>query len=1754
MYTRNEKIIPIHIEQEMKDSYINYAMSVIVGRALPDVRDGLKPVHRRILYAMRDLHLDHSKPYKKSARIVGECFVRGTNILTQKGLVPIQDIKRNDLVYTQKSMRRVTELYEMPPKELLRIELRNGTYNTVTPAQKIKVLNKDFKFQWKKANEIKKGDHVVLKAHYPEVQEKVKLLKTSASTPSFLNEDIAYLLGIFMSEGYITKNENRNNTYRIGISCNSREIMEKVADVLMKEFDYVPTVSEKSYVFQNSKNEKIRKIQYTIRISKNYICDFLVQNFKITGVKAPGKNIPQQIFTSPKTVIYAFISGLIDGDGSVHKNRAIVHYGSVSEKLIDQLQILLQHLDVFSTKYTTDKRGEKNLIGLRAIRNTLVFHSLEAVGINAKTLCSKINLYDCVKNKRAADLLEKKLKKSTHEIVPFAGKNIFGELSQKHIGGGWYKPESGEKFRLGVKYNTGCKIRYPKNLANKPLRKSQIVEWGIREKLERIESPLCELIEHMIENDVYFMEVSAITKAPAQSTYDIQVEGEHEFVANGMVSHNCLGKYHPHGDTAVYDALVRMAQDFSLRYPLVDGQGNFGCFTKDTKVKLTDNRALSFGELIKEDKEGKKNYTYTYNVGKGQIEIAQIEQPRLTRREAELVEVKLDNDETIKCTPNHRFMLKNGTYKEAKNLKPGESLMPLYARLSTPEDDPNMADYEMIYQPSNNKWEYAHRLADEWNLKYEIYPRSAGKVRHHIDFNKLNNNPDNIRRSSWGEHWQVHYEQTAARHKNNPEYVRKLAKGRNGYWNTKGTKEKYSKLFKKLNKKNWEDPKYREKMIKAVKEKWKDPEYKKHMATLSSERLKTLWRKPGFGQWRGKLKSEELKKKWKDESYRTYMAEIMRERSYKMWENPVHRRRISESSRKNWLNPEYKRRMSKKSEKQWQDPDYKKHMVTCYRRKWRDDPDFREKFIAIFSENGKKAHSCRFLKVCKKAISKHRILDEKSYEKERINYNGRRGEGIVKYKKGLTKYFDTDISKVYKRLELNHKVINVKKLKKKEDVYDLTIENTHNFALASGIFVHNSVDGDTAAAMRYTEARLETITDFLLQDLEKNTVRFVPNFDNSLQEPSTLPAIIPNLLINGSSGIAVGMATNIPPHNLNEVADGIIHLIDNPECTIKDLMKKIKGPDFPTGGIIRGKQGIQSAYETGRGKVLINAKAAVEELKGGRESIVITEIPYQVNKSNLITSIAALVQDKKIEGISDLRDESDKDGMRIVVELKRNQNTQIILNQLYKHTQMKTTYGIIMLALVNNRPEILNLKRILSLYVDHRKDVITKRTIFDKEKAEARAHILEGLKIALKNLDRVIKIIKQSSTPEMAKKELMKKLDLSDKQAQAILEMQLQRLTNLEREKIDNEYKELLKKIEYLNSILASEKKVLGLIKEDLGVVVKKFGDERRTELLGESEDLEMEDLIQEEDVVITISHSGYIKRLPIGAYRQQKRGGKGVSGAGMSDEDFIEDLFIASTHDNLLFFTDKGKAFVLKVYDIPQAARTSKGKAIINMLSLSAEEKITSSIPVKEFAENTFLMMITSEGKIKKTKLSAFANIRKSGIISVSLSGKDSLIGAKLTSGSNEVFIATKDGKAIRFSEKAIRDMGRGASGVRGIKLGKKDEVVGMEIITDKKATLLTVAENGYSKRTEAQEYRIQSRGGKGIINLKVTEKNGSVVGIKLVSDNDEMMIITIKGMVVRCAVKDIRATGRSAQGVRIIKLDKGDTVTSVAKLVKEE
>lgn len=726
-------------------------------------------------------------------------------------------------------------------------------------------------------------------------------------------------------------------------------------------------------------------------------------------------------------------------------------------------------------------------------------------------------------------------------------------------------------------------------------------------------------------------------------------------------------------------------------------------------------------------------------------------------------------------------------------------------------------------------------------------------------------------------------------------------------------------------------------------------------------------------------------------------------------------------------------------------------------------------------------------------------------------------------------------------------------------VYDTMVRMVQEFSLryplVDGQGNFGSVDGDSPAAMRYTEARMAAITAEMIKDIDKKTVDFSPNFDATLQEPTVLPAAIPNLLINGSTGIAVGMATNMPPHNLGEVVDATVEVIDNPSVDIKQLNKIIKGPDFPTGGIICGREGIKDAYATGRGKIIIRAKGSIERQTNNRDSIIITELPYQVNKANLIMAIAALVQGKKIDGITDIRDESDKDGIRVVIELRRDVEPQIILNYLYKHTQLETTFGIINLALVNSSPKVLNLKQILNYFIDHRRNIVRRRTQFDLDRALRRAHILEGLRIAIDKIDLIIKTIRASKSTMEAKVSLMKKFGLSEIQAQAILEMQLQRLTALERGKIEEEYKALLKDIENYRIILASEKKIEGIIKDELAEIKKKYNNDRRTEIAGKAEEIEIEDLIAEEDMAITITNTGYIKRLAVTAYRKQKRGGKGVSAMSTREEDFVRQLFVASSKDYLLIFSNQGIVRWLKVYEIPVASKNAKGKNIVNLLSFNKDEQISSIVAVKDFSEERSIVMATAKGNVKKTKLSAFSNPRRGGIVGMTLDKDDRLIGTALSNGKYDILLATKEGKSLRFAEKNIRDMGRSARGVRGIRLGAKDEVISMLVfppdVSKTGITLLTVMAFGYGKRSRFENYRTQSRGGKGIINVKVTDRNGAVVGALPVQEEDEVMAITKSGMIVRCSSKDVRETGRSSQGVKLISLKKDDRVSSVANVV---
>ncbi len=725
-------------------------------------------------------------------------------------------------------------------------------------------------------------------------------------------------------------------------------------------------------------------------------------------------------------------------------------------------------------------------------------------------------------------------------------------------------------------------------------------------------------------------------------------------------------------------------------------------------------------------------------------------------------------------------------------------------------------------------------------------------------------------------------------------------------------------------------------------------------------------------------------------------------------------------------------------------------------------------------------------------------------------------------------------------------------------VYDALVRLAQDFSmrymLVDGHGNFGSIDGDPAAAYRYTEARMSKIAELMLTDIEKNTVDFMPNFDDRLQEPTVLPAQIPALLVNGSSGIAVGMATNIPPHNLTEVINGLIEIIDKDEVSDEDLMKIIKGPDFPTEGIILGTEGIREAYKTGRGKITLRAETDIEEMSGNKQRIIVSSLPYQVNKAKLIENMAQLVREKRIEGISEIRDESDrKEKVRVVIELKKDANAQVVLNQLFKNTQMQTSFGIIMLALVNNEPKILTLRQCLDYYLEHRKNVTLRRTKFDLDKALARAHILEGLRIAIDNIDEVIAIIRESY--DDAKERLMDRFKLTDIQAQAILDMRLKTLSGLQREKIEEEYNELMKLIAHLREILNSEHLVFEVIKEELIIVRDKFGDERKTKIKPAEGDFEVEDLIKEEQTVIALTHYGYIKRMPIDTYKSQKRGGKGITGIATREGDFVKQIFTSSTHDLILFFTNKGKVYKLKGYEIPEAGRTAKGTAIVNLLSLDAGEKVSAVIPIQNFAEGKYLLMGTKNGLIKKTALTEYDSARKTGLLGITLKDNDELISVKLTDGQDNVVLVTRKGLCITFEEKEVRPMGRTSQGVIGIRLSDEDEVIGMEsIITGSNATLLAITENGFGKRTELDEYRVQARGGKGVITYKITPKTGELIGVKIADDTQDVMLITDTGTIIRMSVKEISILGRSTQGVTLMRTNDGGKVVSIEIVEKDE
>jgi DNA gyrase subunit A len=1251
----------IDIEHELRRSYLGYAVSTLISRALPDVRDGFKPVQRRILYAMRDLGITPGSARVKSAKVVGECFVAGTLVATPAGLIPIEQLNAGDTVYTQSGIRRVTESYVMPAQPLLQVEMANGASVTCTRGQQLKVLTEDLSVVWKNADELTPDEYVLSRSAQTQTIDYVQVGDLT------VDEDLAYLLGFFLADGWIDRDRKRGYD-RLSFAGSDLATLHKLQDIICRKFNTASAIQQRGDL-------------YYLKINASELNRRIIDAFCLQNKYAHTITVPDAILRSGAAVVCSFVSGFADGDGSVHKNRNLLVLTSVSEKFMRDLQTLLHSLHIHSQLFRYDKTIGQ--VAGKTVTQRYDTYVLEINSLSLKKLGAQLTLAHAVKRERLNDCLKQgEFQTEQAQLIPYFGAKIIEEFRALHLGEGWYLGAGGQKVRSGLHYEDGTKLCYHKQLAETfEVYFSTLLKLGILRKMEAIGSAYTQLINQLMVDGITFSRIKAIRDVEAQVTYDIQVEKDHEFVANGLLVHNCMGNYHPHGDQALYGTMVRMAQDFSLRYPLVDPQGNFG-----------------------------------------------------------------------------------------------------------------------------------------------------------------------------------------------------------------------------------------------------------------------------------------------------------------------------------------------------------------------------------------------------------------------------------------------------------------------------------------------SVDGDPPAAQRYTECRMTALAMEMMEDIEKDTVDFRPNYDQSRREPVVLPGKFPNFLCNGGEGIAVGMSTSMPPHNLREVVDASIYMLDHAEATPDDLFKFIPGPDFPTAGMILGTKGAKEAYRTGRGRVVMQAQLQIEPMDSGKNAIVVTELPYQVNKSRLIEHIADLVRQKKVEGITALNDFSDKHGMRIVIELRRDVMPRRIVNFLLKHTALRQTFGVIMLALVNDQPKMLNLSQVINLHLAHRKEVIIRRTRYEVGRAKQAAHIREGLQIALNFLDEIIALIRRSTSSEVARTEMCARFGLTQIQAEAILNMQLRSISQLERQKIEDEYKNLLKEIARLEDILVTPARVVKMIKDELRALRDKYGDERRTRILPtEADEITEEDLIPEEKTLVTITRDGYIKRVPMDTYRTQKRGGKGVQAGNLKEEDQLAHLFVATTTHYILFFTNRGRVYRLKAYEVPQSSRQARGQHLNNFIQTEPGDQVTAILPIKDMTAEGYLLMATEYGEVKRTALSEFANLRSNGLNCFDIEEGDNLKWVRHTDGKQEVMLITSNGMSIRFPESDVPERGRTAGGVRGIEMRDPktkalvDRVVGMDVVS-KTSQLLVASENGFGKRTDLASYRSQSRGGRGIITMNITNKTGPIVDAAVVEPNDKLMVLTEKGIAIRMDIETIRAAGRSTQGVKLINVGNGDRVCTIEPLVDTE
>jgi len=1796
-----KEILQVNLEDEMRQSYLDYAMSVIVGRALPDVRDGLKPVHRRALFAMSELGNDWNKPYKKSARVVGDCFVKGTLVHTETGLMPVEEIAPGCQVQLSDGrLSSVVQCFANPPSAVIRVKLSNGYTFTVTPGQLFRVLRDDLTIAWEKAENLA-GQRVLATSS--------RALVNPVDHHDMDKVRLAYIVGLLVAEGYLT---DRGRSKRVAVNMVDREPLEFLYEFCVERG---LSVSWREVAPAKAHYQP----QHCVRLNG------LAEAYEACQTTSPYKTVSRWILAD-RGFFAPFLAGFTDGDGYIsdigeRASKREVVLVSTSEQLLIQIQAMLAdsgiHACLTDEDFSTRAYGEGHLTR----------YHLWITGDHASRFGDLIYPHLKISRKRnsALQLVEwaGRVLNTTSECIP--GRKIFEALSEHHLGGGWYQDQNGKKFRAGIKYPSGRKIRYDIDLHERDISFRQLEEWGVVAKLDRIGSPLAASLCNLINNYAVLSVEDVLNLDEIAETFDVQIADEnHEFLVQGCAVHNCIGKYHPHGDTAVYDTIVRMAQPFSLRYMLVDGQGNFGCFTGDTKIELVDGSQKSFAELAQLPQH---EVFHVYAVDdRGHIVIAEGHSSRVTRQNAELLEIVLDNGEVIRCTPNHLFMLRDGTYKEADELTDEDSLMP--GVFDTAPVREGLNDYLRVFQPNLGEYQFVHHLADQFNVRNGLArPFNGPFVRHHINFDRWDNSPSNIQRLTFLEHLHLHSLQIKELW-NDPAFREAQKKGVERYYQENpDASETRRQRFIKQN----QDQTFRQQNGPRVAKKLRELYAENpQMGEMISERMQALWQDQDYREKMSEALTGIEKKPLSPEN-KMRVAQIISEKSRIMWSDPVKRveiteaiccalasesvrAKISERVKQNWQDPNYRAkfhaehfsRMAKvlwqkpetlilhhdKIEQQWQDAGFReaqRHGVQkSNAQRLQKNPqmmqEINHKAVTVLRENWQKPDYRK--QVMRQKIAGYVQSLIKIFPNQEITpavYESQRSAQWIPHLPKALEYFSSFEAMLEAGRNYNHRIVAKYTLGETADVYDITVDEHHNFLLTCGVFVHNSIDGDSPAAMRYTEVRMSRIAHELLADLDKETVDFIPNYDESEHEPTVFPTRLPNLLVNGSSGIAVGMATNIPPHNLGEVVNACIALIDEPGLSISALMQHIPGPDFPTAALINGNRGIREAYETGRGRVQMRAKTAIEtdEIRN-RQAIIVTELPYQVNKARLIEKIAELVKEKKLEGIAELRDESDKDGLRIYIELRRGESGEVVLNNLFQHTALQCVFGVNMVALVEGQPRLLNLKQVLEAFLAHRREVVVRRTLFDLRKARDRAHIVEGLAVALVNLEPLIVLIRTAADPAAAKAGLLERVwmpgviadwlartgadtarpenlpaefglsaagyRLSPVQAQAILDLRLHRLTGLEQRKLLDEYQELLGRIVDYLEILTVPERLTAVIRAELQELHSSYNDPRRTVILPDEQNLNLEDLINEETMVVTLSHAGYVKAQPLSLYRAQRRGGRGRAATTVKEEDFVDKLFVASTHDTVLCFSNRGRVYWKKVYELPQAGRTARGRPIVNLLPLEEGERINAVLAVREFADDHFVFFATANGTVKKTPLSEYSRPRPSGIIAIDLRDGDQLVNVELTNGQCDIILFTDAGKAQRFAETEVRDTGRSACGVRGIRLGEGQKVIALIVVGG--GTVLAVTENGYGKRTAVAEYPRHARGGKGVIAIRTNERNGQVIGAVQVENDHEIMLITDGGTLVRTPVEGISLVGRNTQGVTLIRLQGGEKLVGIEKI----